>query len=59
MGPGSITTTSPLPTMYVPVPRYVNFEGLFAITRRMSGDTCSHEPYGTFSSAGTKGMGIA
>ena len=44
--------------MYVPVPRYVNFEGLFAITRRMSGDTCSHEPYCTFSSAGTKGMGI-
>ena len=30
--------------MYVPVPRYVYFDGLLAITRRTSGDTCTASP---------------
>ena len=43
-GPGSITATSPSPMMYVPVPRYVNFDGFSAITRRIIGATRSTRP---------------
>ena len=36
--------TPPRPMMYVPVPRYVNFDGFSATTRRTSGLTCSGTP---------------
>jgi hypothetical protein len=47
-GPGSMTAmASPRPeppTMYVPVPWYVNLDGLFAMTRRTSGATWTASP---------------
>ena len=57
-GPGSITATSPCPTMYVPVPRYVYFDGFSATTRRTSGDSSTTSPYVT-SIGGTNGIGVA
>ncbi len=38
-GPGSITATVPLPTMKLLVPFWVKGVGLFATTRRISGDS--------------------
>ncbi len=52
-GPASTTATRPPsggPRMNVPVPWYVNRDGLRATTRRTSGETCSTAPYGGSSS---------